>query len=91
MSYPFIGLEGIGYQKYDAATIERMLREGHRIYDDRFRNVGSGGTSFFEDGKFKFEHPVFVEWDDDPVQKTEEFDSFVELAAFVAFYWMDFL
>ncbi len=90
MSYPYIGITGLGggwevYEKYDAAAIEQLLRDGHHIYFED--SAGPLGRAQFKDGLFQFVAEPFG--DDELVR--QEMSDFHEFAVWAAFYGRDFL
>jgi hypothetical protein len=82
MSYPFIGLPGIvPDDRWDAGQVEDLLRSGKHIF---FEDVqGPIGTAKFTDEEFVFEG-------EDGGRRFGS-KSFLEFAAFCAFYGRDFL
>jgi len=77
-----------GDPEWTASVIEKLLRDGHHIYFED--NVGPLGRAEFKDGLFKFiRDPLNTGGLEDIVAK--ETDSFLEFAAWAAFYGRDFL
>jgi hypothetical protein len=76
---------------WDAATIEQCLRNGAHIYDDGFQD--SNDFSAYNQESHKFEHVYYsVDADQEGIvrpplgtEHIKEFDTFLELAAWLAF------
>lgn len=92
MSYPSIGMAGLGIEQWDAAAIEKLLREGKHIYieEDCAPCGGTGGdlvVAQFVGGTFKLTGGFDFNRD----EVIYENASFVEFAVWVAFGGRDFL
>lgn len=90
MSYPSIGMPDLlpKGEKWNAATIEKLLRGGHHIYFDDLPDTFI--VARFVDGKFQFTDPYIVDQagEDKVIYENE---SFPEFAAWVAFGNRDFV
>jgi hypothetical protein len=83
MSYPFIGIKDFGVEKWDAAAVEKLLRDGVHIYED-----DREAYSYYkqEDGKFYFSYKL-----DDGVEVDKPFENYLELASWLAHFGKNFL
>lgn len=86
MSYPTIGMPGmVPGDKWTPEAIEKLLRDGVHIYtEDNEAASAFSSTS----GKFVFQ---LLPPHADGGRSRWEFDTFLELAVFVAFMGKDFL
>lgn len=87
MSYPTIGMFGIvPDDKWTPEVIERLLRDGAHIFDDR-----DGDAHIeFSNGKFRY---VYIQNGKPGKEPRGEVvhETFLELASWFAFYGKDFL
>ncbi len=82
-------IPGVGeWDAWNAAVIEKLLRDGHHIYFED--TEGPHGRAEFNSGLFQFiRDPRYAETEGDILAK--ETDSFLEFAVWCAFMGRDFL
>ena len=92
-----MGEESVPTNTWDAAVVEKLLRDGHCIY---FENPGvvvltgseGFGIALFDDNKFQFVAVKNNPGDELPHEEVQfESESFLEFSAWCAFMGRDFL
>lgn len=89
MSFPYVGIPDFGFEKWDAADIEDALRKGGYIYEDNDTDY-----TWFDPAAEQFVHTYnATDHFSQPTGEVKErrFDSFLELAAWLAFMGKDLL